>query len=202
MKKTILALAILAASFAASAQVYVEGNIGRGNVNADCSDFASCDHSSTGGKLVGGFKINPNVAVEATYFSFGKANASDGATASGYGHTLSANVAASAKSSGVGLGVAGFLPVSNDVNLIGRLGIAKLKATGNASASVSLDGRVLASDSESESESHTAPYFGIGVSYAINKNLSVNAAADFSKAKLADETANVRLLSVGVGYTF
>ncbi len=69
-------LALLAAG-AASAQGYVGGAFGRTNASVDCSGTLSCDKTSSGGKLYGGYMLGPQFSVELGYFDWGKASATE-----------------------------------------------------------------------------------------------------------------------------
>jgi len=75
MKKVASAVLLALAMGGAHAQVYIEGALGATNLDADCDGVVSCDNNDTGLKLIGGYKVNPNLAVEFGYLNFGKASA-------------------------------------------------------------------------------------------------------------------------------
>jgi len=56
--------------------------------------------------------------------------------------------------------------------------------------------------SVSDSENHTKAYYGLGVGYQLMPNLSLDAAADFSKWAFDTDSGNARLLSLGVTLSF
>lgn len=182
MKKTIISLALLALASAASAQVYVNGAVGAANTGINCEEFDSCDKSDTGFKANIGYKLTPNFAVEAGYMSLGKAKAS-------IGDVLSASVGAQ----GLTVGVAGFVPFTNELTGTARAGVFFQRTK----LSINFLG-----ESASESESNTTPYVGLGVSYALTKEVSLQGGIDFTKVKFDGESVNARLLSVGLGYQF
>lgn len=71
-------LAMLAAT-AAQAQGYVGAAAGWAKTDADWADIraegGTCDNTSTGGKVYGGYKFTSNWAVELVYFDRGKVTA-------------------------------------------------------------------------------------------------------------------------------
>lgn len=172
MKQAIVGIAVLLLACASYASPYVSISAGSSTVDA-CDGVPNCDDGSTGFKLLGGYKLNPNVAVEAGYFDFGKAE--------GSGLALKAN--------GFGVGGAFHYDVNSDFGVVGRLGVARMKGKGD-------DG------TDSVSESSTQLYGGLGLGYKFVPNWSVDAAYDFSKIKLDGEKTNVHMFSVGVTFAF
>lgn len=184
--RTIAALiAALACSGGAFAQAYIGVGAGSANLDADCTGTISCNNSSTGAKIFAGYKINQSIAVEFNYIDFGTAKAS---AASNVGIVNIEN-----KNSLVGGGIALHGDISPSWNAVARLGIGSM--------SVDITG-VVNGQSVPLSESSTQAYFGLGVGYAVTKQLSLNGAIDFSQAKFSGESANVRLFSVGLTYAF
>lgn len=184
MKKIVLALATVTSLFAGSAfaeGIYVGAAIGQGHTNLDCSGAPTCKRNDTGFKLYGGYKFMPNLSGELTYFDFGKAKAGDATT------TLDL------RSSAVGLGVAFGGEFAPQWSGVARLGVASVRMKGDATSG-GLSG--------STSESSTQAYAGLGVGYAIDKTLNVTADLDFTRGKIAGETGNLRLVSIGVNKSF
>jgi len=176
MKKIALA-ALLAASFGgASAQVYVGGGFGPSHVNLDCpAILGNCDTSDTGYKLYGGYKLNPAVALEVAYVDFGKAKFTGGSLAA----------------DGFLINAAFRHNFTRELNGVARLGVATL----DTKLSADVLGR-------SQTDSSTKLYFGLGVEYALQKNLKLSAGADFTNAEFQGDSGAVRLLSIGAQYDF
>lgn len=188
MKKTllsILAVSALALSSAAGAQGHLGVGVGATHLSADCEGTSSCDNKGTGFKLLGGYKFSPNLAGEVIYYDFGKAKAS----IPDFGGTINAEI----KTSGIGAGIAFGGPLATDWTGVARLGIASLKTKITAS---------LGGQAGSDSETTTQAYFGLGVGYALSKNAAIDLSCDFSKAKYAGESANVRMIGIGFTYGF
>ncbi len=73
MKKVAVAGLLAALVGAASAQVYVGVASGQSEyVDVDCDGAQSCQKNGVGYKVYGGYHINPEVALEAAYVSFGR----------------------------------------------------------------------------------------------------------------------------------
>lgn len=184
MKKTILAIAAATASLFAStafAEGYVGGAIGQGNFDLDCAGTDSCDKSSTGFKVFGGYKFMPNLAAEVGYFNFGKAKASD----------AGANLTLKATAFGAGVAFIGdFAPQWSGV---ARVGVASVKMKGDAE---------FFGATGSVSKSSTNAYAGFGIGYEVTKGLTVTADIDLTRGKIADETGNLRLISFGLRQSF
>jgi len=184
-KQTVLGLALVAASAAASAQGYGSISIGTARLDADCTGATTCDKSGNAFKILGGYKFAPNLAWEVGYFDFGKARAAD------------AGVSGEIKTNAFGGGVAFHQDLSADWNFVGRAGIAqvKTKITGTA-------GGLSASDSDSNIQ----PYLGLGVGYKLNKTMSIDGAWDFTRSKYDKNGAtfkgNVNAFSLGVTFGF
>lgn len=189
MKKMMIAAALVVAAAGASAQTYVGAAFGQGNVNVDCDGTTSCDKSDTGYKIYAGYKVNPAIAIEAAYVSFGEAKLV--VPESGF------LVDVGMESSGVLLAGAFRGAVTPNFSVVGRLGLSFLKTKTSAS---------LLGFSDSESKNSVKPYFGLGMEYAFNKSLRATASADFTQATAeyegVSDTGAVRLLSVGLQYDF
>jgi outer membrane autotransporter protein len=186
MKKALTAIAALLVATASQADPYVVVSAGVANHDVDCTGTTSCDKRGTGLKLIGGYKLTPNFAVEGGYLSFGKSEFS--------GPGLGGTIGASVKVSGFGIGAAFHHDLNPNWDVVGRLGVASL----DADYDLTFNGASV----DSGSDSSTKLYGGFGVGYKISPNLSLNAAYDFSKAKLLDEDLKVNMFSVGMTYSF
>ncbi len=181
MKKIAVAGLLTAMMAVASAQVYVGGGIGQTHLNVDCAAGVKCKDTDTGGKVYVGYEFTPNLALEGTYFNFGAAKA----TGPG-GH-------ASLKTTALGLGLAGRASLAKNFFIVGRLGVAQVKADG------SLDTHYMVG---SDAQNTAQAYFGIAAEYAVLKNLRVFAAADFSQTEFDGDKGAVRVLNVGLQHDF
>ncbi|MDO9073527.1 MAG: outer membrane beta-barrel protein [Rubrivivax sp.] len=206
-----LAMLSLTAAHAQGAQGYVGGGLGWGNISVDCSGVSNCDKSNSGGKLYGGYRFASQLAVEAVYINWGKVKAQSTELVSlpnsGRAVPLDSTVPimvtvdGQLKASGLGIGLAYFMPFTSDWNGVARLGVMRTdgKITGTGSAKG-------LTYSESTSRKSTLAYFGIGVGYNLTPSVALTGEADFSRVKYGlegeYETDNVRLISLGVRYSF
>lgn len=207
MEKSLLAVAAgtaLMAATAVNAQGYAGAGVGPARIDVDCAGFASCDKSSTGYKLYGGYQFGGGFAVEGVYFNWGKAKASgDFEFIDDVLGTVTVNDGkVEVKAYGVGAGIAYFFPVTPQWTPVVRLGIVRNKAKSSFRGTVAV-GELTETVSGSETNNHTAPYFGVGIGYKVMPSLTLTGEVDFSKVKYADgEKANTRLVTVGLRFSF
>jgi opacity protein-like surface antigen len=180
-KQVLLAVAALALSGAAAAQTYAVVAAGTSKHDLDCAGAATCDDSGTAVKLLGGYKFNPNFAIEGGYMSFGKSKAADP------GLSLNLEV------DGFGIGGAFHQDFATNWNFVARLGVARMKTKARATAA-NLTG--------SDSDSSTQLYGGLGLGYKLTKQLSVGVAYDFTKAEISGEKADVSAFTLGLTFDF
>jgi OOP family OmpA-OmpF porin len=179
MKKIALGLTAFALSAAALAQnIYVGGAVGQAHYDFDCAGSPSCDKNDTGGKVFGGYKFTPNIAVEASYTNFGKAKS--GVPIPGFGV-----VTGDLKGEGFGAGVAFFAPFANDFSGVARLGVASNKFKLSA-----------------QSETSTEGTYGLGLSYNVTKQVSLDLAWDGTRGKFQGETVKLNMFTLGATYSF
>jgi OmpA-OmpF porin, OOP family len=186
MKKlALVALATLAFSAAASAQVYAVVSAGVSQHDVDCSGTTSCDKSGTAFKIMGGYKFMPNLAGEVGYMDFGKTKVSVGST------NLDINV------SGFGAGVAFHGDFSPNWVGVARLGLAQVETKLTAS---------VPGASASDSDDNANVYGGLSIGYRVSKSVSIDAAWDFTRGKYnkngLDESGNVNAFSLGMTFSF
>jgi len=184
MKKHAIALAALLAAtavHAAEPQVYVSAAAGATHINLDCTGTTSCDNSDTGGKLAVGYAFGNGFSVEAGYMSFGKFRGAD--------NTASVSL----KPTAFTLGGAYALPLNTDWGLNVRLGLAQVKT--QASATI---GTLSGSDSQSKAKA----YAGIGLTYAVSKNVKLELGFDSTEAQYASAKGTLRLISLGASFAF
>lgn len=192
-RKNLLAIAAGLAMMAAPVaygQGYIGGNVGASKVDVDCTGLTSCDSTDTGYKLYGGYQFGGGWAAEVAYFDWGKAKGTGTLDVGGTPITGSGKLTASS----FGAGVAYFFPVSPDWVPVVRLGVAR----GTGKITVSALG-----ESASDTTHSTEAYFGLGIGYKLMPNLFLTGEADFSRVKYLDsEKADVRLVSIGLRYSF
>jgi len=199
-------LALIALTSAAFADgFYGVGEITRSNTALDKGYFDGAlgnngasglsSHDSGNGnqwRLQGGYRFNPNLAIEAGYLDFGtakyKANYAGG-TAHG-----------SLKAGGVDVVGLASIPLSDDFSVFGKAGLVYANVKSSLSAS---DPAALASDNNSTRV--LRPLLGVGASYKITQNADLR--VDFDHVSGLGKSAttgkmNDNMLSLGVAYHF
>ena len=179
-----LAAALAALAGGASAQVYGGMAGGRAHVNGDCSGTDFCNTSHNGYKAYLGYKTDTVFAVEAAYFNLGRYKAGEGSDLVDY----------DTKGLVVALVMRGaVVPQLPQLRLVGRFGMSMLDTKTHARVGVTNLGRT---------DHSNKPYFGVGLEYEVMPQLTLTAAADFTKANFYGDTASMRLLSLGAQYDF
>ena len=158
---------------------------GFSRLSDDCAGTTTCDRSDTGLKLFGGYKLVPNWALEVNYFDFGKARATL--------DTESGMASSDLKATAFGAGVMLFAAAPANWTGLARFGVARVKADGSAT---------LGAVSLSDSQTSTQGYLGLGLGYAFSKNLSIDGAIDYTRAKLGGSGVDLSLVSIGLTYGF
>jgi OmpA-OmpF porin, OOP family len=153
-------VALLGASNVASAEgFYAGGSVGQ-------TDYDGISDNPTGFKIFGGMNFNKNLGVEVTYYDFGEAKES--------GVTVEAD--------GIGVTANGYIPLTNDFSLFGKVGLLMWDVDTNVG--VSDDGTDL--------------LYGIGVKWDLNKQLALR--AEYEVADFDGDDGS--LLSVGFSFKF
>lgn len=189
MKKIMLATMMAVIAGSASAQIYVEGALGLTNLAVDCSGTTHCETNGTGAKLLAGYNVNPNIAVEVGYVDFGQAKA----TVNYFPYGL---VDGTLKSSAFFIGGAARGQLAGALWGVARLGLAQVETKTHVRTSYGATGSV--------SESGANALFGLGLEYAVIPKLKLTAGVDFTQSPIAEgnTTATLRLLSIGAQYSF
>ncbi len=179
-----LAVAGLMVGVSASAQTYVGGTVGTARLSYDCPTTVSCDKNATAYQLFGGYSIDKNFAVEASYFSAGTYKIAGVSSAKAFG--------ADAKADGYAIsGVAKF-DVTDEFAIFGKLGWAR--STTKAEFTSGLTG--------SDKSSSTDPVIGFGVTYKFSKELALRAEFDSFRDRINSQKHTANALTVGVQYAF
>lgn len=196
MKKQAVAVSMLCAlaSHGASAQGYVGARFGATHVDIYCAGTTSCDKSSTGFEVFGGYLLAPWVSVElgSTHWSKVKQHRI----------SVAGDVAFDLKTRGPTAGIAFFHQIAPRWQGLARAGAAFQRV--DVVRTTSYYGEV-----EKYSEHHTTPYLGLALGYQVTNTLSIDAALDFMRVKYSERFFGLDLYRdhsvvarrVGVGLT-
>ncbi|KGM40641.1 hypothetical protein JY96_12870 [Aquabacterium sp. NJ1] len=179
-KKMMLAAVMATAASGAMAQLYMGAGLGYAKIADACNgSVGSCEDSSLGLKLYGGFHLNASVSAELGYLDFGQATNDAG--------PLHAELDASA----VVINAAFRAPVGRDLTGVARIGLA----------SVTMDEKYNFAPNSSKSTSQL--YLGLGLEYALQKNLKATFSYDLTHGEDASgDSGNLHLFSAGLQYAF
>lgn len=175
------ALALAGLSTSAMAQggfVRVEG--GRSHTTVDVSGFGSDSDNDTAWSVRGGYYFNPNVAVEGFYTNAYDKTFSDGVDTVGL------------KASAFGLGVVGkknFGADNTGFFIDGRAGIARGKLKGTING-------------QSDSDTSTKLYYGVGAGYDFSKNFGLSLNWDHLRGAGQDVDVKSNVLTLGAEFRF
>jgi OOP family OmpA-OmpF porin len=170
----------------ASAQAFVGGSIGQGDIDDEITsgliDSGSVDGKDTAWKIFGGYMFNKNFGVEAAYVDLGEVSYSGlfgGAPVTGGAVELT----------GFNISALGSYPINEQFSVFGKIGLFLWDAeasdtTGGVPFSAKDDG--------------TDVSFGVGLGYNFSRNLGVRAEWEMFKTDDADAS----LISVGVLWRF
>jgi outer membrane protein W len=157
--------------------------LGQSKSKVGCVAGAKCESSTGGSKLYVDTLINPSFGLGAIAYTSQEQSG-------GYQKNTGGVAAGKGKAQGVAATV--FIPFTyDDFTFKARAGLGYAK------------GKVSYLDGSSSSKTSVVPVFGAGVSYAINKNWSINADLDRLPVKYNDkEKANIDFFTVGGAYHF
>jgi len=173
----ILAFSLLPMAALADGGIYVGASIGSANLDDDF-DGLTINTDSTSFRILGGWRFNENFSIEAGYHDFG-----DFEQQIDIGGSL---VTVGLSADGYTLGVAGALPVTDRISLIGRLGM------------FFWDGAAEINNVSQATPEDSNLYFSGGASYALTERFSL--VGDWSRYDLDDTQSNV--ISAGFRYQF
>lgn len=150
------------------------------------SATVSIDESDTGFKLLAGYQINRNIAVEAYYANLGTYKftaATTGPTVTGSGEI---------EVTGIGVDVIGIMPFGGALSGFARVGLFR----GESEASFTATGPS-GTASDSGSDDGTDFKLGVGIQWAIGRNLGLRGEIEYYNFEEA-----ITMLSVGAIFRF
>ncbi|MGH6648925.1 outer membrane beta-barrel protein [Aquabacterium sp.] len=172
--------ALTAFAGAASAQAYVGGTVGFSNFSVDCPFASDCDTQDTAFKVYGGFTLAPHISIEAAYIDFGGTSVSTLGVGTG-NIDVSAFVVNGAYRWDFSPKWAG----------IARLGLANVSSDPSGVRFIGVG-----------SDSSIKLYAGLGIEYAVAKNLKIVGAFDLTSFEVRGSDGSLNALSGGIQFSF
>ena len=182
-----LALPVMADNF------YVFGDVGQGKTEIDGSDNYTFSKTATTYSLGAGYNVNRFFAVELAYRDLGETK-DRGDAVDDFGDSF--NFVDKYDVTALQASVVGKLPISDEFNLYGRVGVAKLNVDYKSAAYYS-DGNNPAPSKDSYSK--TKALAGVGASYDITPQFAIR--AEYNQYAKWDDT-KLSSLTVGATYSF
>jgi hypothetical protein len=183
MKKIILAFVVLSViATTALAEDTGKRYIGFGYGSANFSNTSPSSNSSVF-RFISGYRFNPMLAVEIDYSMFGNFTVGNGVS--------SATVSASS----LQIAAAGTFPVSQDFDLIGKIGLAQNMATGRGGQTI--PGR------SGDYIRHNDVFVGFGAQYHLTQHVNLHALYyDYGKFENAPSPIKASSISLGMTYNY
>ncbi|MCH9755523.1 MAG: outer membrane beta-barrel protein [Candidatus Rickettsiella isopodorum] len=211
LNTSVLGVSVLGAmaANAAAPGVYVTGQVGYANTqmgnktdtanllhNKDKAEANNLSNNGLAGRLALGYQFNQNFAVEVGYLQLGQRKV---------------NVLVSPEQSSLKLRQnaldlvgKGIIPVSNNIDVYGKLGVAYLtsdiketvKEGGHSTTTYDLN------DVAGVNKHQWAPEAAIGVTYDITPNVSVDTSWTHIQPLGKNRPGNIDFVAVGLGYNF
>lgn len=205
LSTTVLSVAVLGAmaANAAAPGLYVTGQMGYAdnNMKIETNDLIpdnDISRSGLAGRVAIGYQFNQNFAVEAGYFRAAQKKATF-VVLTPYWHPNVVSVGnVTYDQNAVDLLVKGIYPVSTNLNLYGKLGVAYLTTTGNFSS----NDPQLAVSMPNIAKRKLAPEAAIGVSYDITPNVSLDTSWTHIHTIGRNQPGSINFIAVGLGYNF
>lgn len=205
--KTIAAITLSAASTLASAQWYGAVSAGSSSMSIKSSDIGigsagvttssvNKSESDTGYKLQMGYQFNRNFAIEGGYVDLGKFSGTNNTS------TPSGSLRNDMSASGWTAMAVGFLPASENLSFLGKVGAIFSTAKYNLTTT---GGMTTGGMPSSGSKSDINIAYGVGLEYGITKSLGLRAELEtFSDMRGGDAVAkrDVNLYSIGLTAKF
>jgi OOP family OmpA-OmpF porin len=188
------ALSVMAANAAASGP-YVTGQLGYAdthmvsktnlnNIKGLTADTSNLSNNGLAGRLAVGYQFNQNFAVEAGYLQLRSKKANGTINDQAFNMKLSQHA--------IDLVGKGILPLGNNLNAYGKLGVAYL--TTNIKGNLSKFPTI--------THYEWAPEAAVGVSYDVTPNVSVDTSWTHIQPVGNNRPGNIDFVAVGVGYNF
>lgn len=174
-------------TMAEEGRAYGVFELGQGNVPKACDGLPanfSCTTKTTAFRVGFGYQVNKFVGLEAAYLDGGRVNAS------GLGVTAYESM------SGVQFSVVGALPVTSEVAILGKVGVAYIDGTMSATSPI---GGVFATSTGNYSNTNTT--YGLGVRFTGSGKIAIRVLfEDYGtvKASNTDTGSPMSIVSVGL----
>jgi OOP family OmpA-OmpF porin len=218
------ALSVMAANAAAPGP-YVTGQLGYANTHmgkktniADLNkhlpdgatlspndqSVSNLSNNGLAGRLAIGYQFNPNFAVEMGYLNLDSKKASGSVSVA---QKVVASGSLKLNQNAIDLAAKGILPVANNINVYGKVGVAYLTTTLDAKGDIvskdhTMPVSVDLTGAAGIAKHKWAPEAAVGVSYDLTPNVSVDTSWTHIQPLGSHRPGNIDFVAVGLGYNF
>ncbi|OIZ95021.1 hypothetical protein A1D18_02650 [Candidatus Rickettsiella isopodorum] len=194
---TASACAVMNANAALPVGLYVSGQTGYADTHMKSRlpspTGIALENDGLTGRLAIGYKVTPNFALELGYLQLSE----------GKSYFPKQNITLYNKQHAIDVAAKGILPITSNVNIYGKLGVAYL--TTELKEDTTLDGTPTSIDLNSVegiAKHKWAPEVAIGMGYDITPNVTVDTSLTHIQPLGSNRPGNIDFLAVGVGYRF
>jgi OOP family OmpA-OmpF porin len=189
---TFIVPSAIAAPGAGQSAYYVGASVGQSKYKDIPQGLRNVDDKDTGYKVYGGYQINPNWGVEATYFDLGKFTGNETV----FNGSTVVPVNSSAKATAWGLAGVFTAPISYGFSVFAKLGLARNELKTNATGF---------GFEAHQKENRTGANFGFGAKYDFTSSLAIRAEWErLNKFGRTDTTgkSDIDFLTAGITVKF
>jgi OmpA-OmpF porin, OOP family len=194
---TASACAVMTANAALPAGLYVSGQAGYADTHMksrlSSQTGIALANDGLAGRIAFGYKITPNFALELGYLQLSE----------GKSNNTKPDFTLYNKQNAIDVAAKGILPITNNVNIYGKLGVAYL--TTELKKDTTVNGIATSIDLNSAqgiAKHKWAPEVAIGMGYDITPNVTVDTSFTHIQPMGSNRPGNIDFLAVGVGYNF
>jgi OmpA-OmpF porin, OOP family len=226
MLKKVLTIAVLSVSAlsvmeanAAVPGIYVTGQIGYANTHmkdkADLSELKEISvtldsyhlsNNGLAGRLALGYQFNQNFAIELGYMQLNKDKKNTRFISSDPLNPFSLTLSASLKQNAIDFVGKGILPISDKINIYGKLGVAYLTTHLNVNLNASDPDKTQTAAVDNSyfniAKHQWAPEVAIGISYDITPNVAIDTSWTHIQPLGRKRASNIDFAAVGLAYNF
>jgi OmpA-OmpF porin, OOP family len=203
LSTTVLAVSVLGvmSANAAAPGVYVTGQLGYADTHMGSKLSKDLSNNGLAGRVALGYQFNQNFAVEAGYLQLSESKVSRAIQIPKVGLTQAALKLQQNVIDIVGKGI---IPLSNNVNVYGKLGVAYINTNFKGTAqtpglpTVTVD----FNDTANIAKHKWAPEAAVGVSYDITPNVSLDTSLTHIQPLGSNKPGNIDFVAVGLSYNF
>jgi OmpA-OmpF porin, OOP family len=207
---TVLSISVLTAmnAQASAPGIYITGQLGYSNNRMDIKadnviPLNDVSNNNLAGRVAIGYQFNQNFAIEAGYLRTSQKNTTLVYLNRRESTTVDTGGKITYNQNAVDLVAKGILPINNNLNLYGKLGVAYLTTQGNLTLNpAEHDPQPFSYDLENIAKRKLAPEVAIGISYDFTPNVSIDTSWTHIHPLGNNRPGNVNFFSVGLGYNF